>query len=144
MTTDALPEDLRGKGVELEVRGLTLRVAAPREVATEELHDLISRHKHALIRHLEHERRRRVEEAERRGLIIKWSREPGYLSLHDPTTGEWHEVKASECRTPSSSPPKLIAGEVGRADEPRSRTRTLSVPGACPIHPTSGKVDHSC
>ena len=73
MTTDALLEDLRGKGVALEVRGLTLRVAAPREVATDELHDLISRHKHALIRHLEHERRRRLEEAERRGLIIKWS-----------------------------------------------------------------------
>ncbi len=55
---------------------------------------LISRHKHALIRHLE---RKRLEEAERLGLIIKWSREPGYVALHDPTTGEWHEVRAEEC-----------------------------------------------
>jgi hypothetical protein len=65
------------------------RVDAPREVATEELHENISRHKHALIRHLERERKR-LEEAEHRGLVIKWSREPGYVALHDPTTGEWH------------------------------------------------------
>jgi hypothetical protein len=38
----------------------------------------------------------------RRGLVIKWSREPGYLFLHDSTTGEWHEVKASEC------PPSIV------------------------------------
>jgi len=64
------------------------RVDAPREVATEGLHENISRHKHALIRHLERERKR-LEEAEHRGLV-KWSREPGYVALHDPTTGEWH------------------------------------------------------
>ncbi len=96
MNTDALLEDLRSKGVTLEVCGLTLRVAAPRVVANPELHENLSRHKHALIRLLERERKR-LQEAERRGLIIKWSREPGYVALHDPTTGEWHEVKASEC-----------------------------------------------
>jgi predicted metal-dependent hydrolase len=96
MNTDALLDDLRGKSVALEVRGLTLRVAAPREVVTEELHEIVSRHKHALIRHLERERKR-LEEADRRGLIIKWSREPGYVALHDPTTGEWHDVPASGC-----------------------------------------------
>ncbi len=96
MNTDALLEDLRSKGVTLKVYGLTLRVAAPREAANPELHENISRHKHALIRHLERERKR-LEEADRRGLIIKWSREPGYVALHDPTTGEWHDVPASGC-----------------------------------------------
>jgi hypothetical protein len=79
-----------------EACGPTLRVAAPREATTEELHEIVSRHKHALIRHLERERKR-LEEADRRGLIIKWSREPGYVALHDPTTGEWHDVPASGC-----------------------------------------------
>jgi predicted metal-dependent hydrolase len=97
MNPDALLDDLRNKSVALEVRGLTLRVAAPREVVTEELHEIVSRHKHALSsRHLERERKR-LEEAERRGLLIKWSREPGYVALHDPTTGEWHDVPASGC-----------------------------------------------
>jgi hypothetical protein len=96
MSAAALLEDLRCKGVTFEACGLTLRVAAPREVATKELHENISRHKHALIRLLERERKR-LEEAERRGLIIKWSREPGYVVLHDPTTGEWHDVPASGC-----------------------------------------------
>lgn len=96
MNTGALLDDLRSKGVALEVCGLTLRVAAPREVATEELHENISRHKHTLIRRLERERKR-LQEADRRGLVIKWSREPGYVALHDPTTGEWHDVPASGC-----------------------------------------------
>jgi hypothetical protein len=96
MSTGTLLEDLRSKGVTLEAKGLTLRVAAPREVATEELHENISRHKHVLIRLLERERKR-LQEAGRRGLVIEWSSEPGYVALHDPTTGEWHEVPASGC-----------------------------------------------
>lgn len=96
MSAHALLEDLRNRGVMLEADGLTLRVVAPREAATKELREAVSRHKHALIRLLERERKR-LEEADRRGLVIKWSKEPGYVSLHDPTTGEWHEVPASEC-----------------------------------------------
>ncbi len=96
MNAGLLLEDLRGKGVSLEAEGLNLRIVAPREVATEELHEVVSRHKHTLIRLLERERKK-LEEADRRGLIIKWSKEPGYIAIHDPTTGEWHDVPASEC-----------------------------------------------
>jgi hypothetical protein len=96
MNARAVLEDLRTKGVTLEADGLTLRVAAPEDVATEELHETVSRHKHDLIRLLERERHR-LEEAERIGLLIKWSKAPGYIAIHDPTTGEWHEVLASEC-----------------------------------------------
>jgi predicted metal-dependent hydrolase len=92
----ALLEDLRTRGVTLQADGLTLRVAAPEDVATEELHETVSRHKHALIRLLERERKK-LEEAERLGLVIKWSREPGYVAIHDPTTGDWHELLASDC-----------------------------------------------
>ena len=98
MNAHALLEDLRTKGVTLEAEGLTLRVAAPEDVATEELHETVSRHKHALIRLLERERQR-LEEAERIGLLIRWSKAPGYVAIHDPTTGDWHEILPSECPT---------------------------------------------
>lgn len=96
MTARALLNELRERDIRLESDGLTLRVDAPAGAATDELFFTLREHKRALIRHLEHERRR-LEEASRRGLVIKWAREPGYISLHDPTTGEWHELKASEC-----------------------------------------------
>jgi TubC N-terminal docking domain len=95
MNAQALLENLRTRGVTLEANGLTLRVA-PEDAATEELHEAVSRHKHALIRLLERERKK-LDEAERLGLLIKWSKEPGYVALHDPITGDWHEVSASEC-----------------------------------------------
>ncbi len=96
MSAGALLEKLRECGVRVEADGLTLRVDAPEEADTAELREALREHKRALIRLLERERRR-LEEADRRGLIIKWAKEPGYISLHDPTTGDWHEVKASEC-----------------------------------------------
>jgi hypothetical protein len=40
---------------------------------------------------------RKLEKASRRRLVIKWSREPDWIELHDPVTGERHEVRASEC-----------------------------------------------
>lgn len=92
----ALLDELRGRGVRVEAEGLTLRVDAPEEADTYELRAALREHKRALIRLLERERRR-LEEADRRGLVIKWSKEPGQVSLHDPTSGEWHEVPASGC-----------------------------------------------
>ena len=43
------------------------------------------------------DRRRRLEKAIRIGLVIRWSEEPMWIKLHDPTTGDWHEVRAEEC-----------------------------------------------
>ena len=96
MSTKALLEDLRRKDVRLEADGLILRVDAPDGVDVGELSTTLRKHKRALIRLLERERRR-LEEAASRGLVIKFSREPGYLSVHDPTTGDWHELLASGC-----------------------------------------------
>lgn len=96
MNAGALLEELRQRDVRLKADGLVLRVDAPEEADTDELRATLREHKRALICHLERERRR-LEEADRRGLVVRWSREPGYISLHDPTTGEWHEVRASEC-----------------------------------------------
>jgi len=38
------------------------------------------------------ERERRTRDAAALGLVARWSYEHGYISLHDPTTGEWHDV----------------------------------------------------
>ena len=42
-------------------------------------------------------RRRRLEKAIRIGLVIRWAEDPTWIKLHDPTTGDWHEVRAEEC-----------------------------------------------
>ena len=41
-------------------------------------------------------KRRKLDKAVRIGLVVSWSEYPEWIKLHDPTTGEWHEVKASE------------------------------------------------
>ena len=96
MNARALLEGLRERDIRLEADGLILRVDALAEADTDELRATLRKYKRDLIRLLERERLR-LEEADRRGLVIKWTREPGYVSIHDPTTGEWHEVPASEC-----------------------------------------------
>ncbi len=104
---------MRRRDVCLEADGLTLRVDAPEAAVTDELRHTLREHKRALIRHLERERRK-LEEADRRGLVIKWAKEPGYIALHGPTTGEWHEILSSEC------PPWVI--EDARAYRRRGKT----------------------
>ncbi|MBX6763707.1 MAG: hypothetical protein K6T51_13460 [Rubrobacteraceae bacterium] len=96
MNVSALLAELRERDIRLEADGLVLHVDAPAGAVTEELRAVLREHRRALIRHLERERKR-LEEADRRGLVIKFSRERGYVSLHDPTTGEWHEVAISDC-----------------------------------------------
>ena len=96
MSARGLLEKLREREVHLKADGMMLRVDAPAETDTAEFRAKLRDHKRGLIRLLERERKR-LEEADRRGLVIRWSREQGWISLHDPTTGEWHEVKETEC-----------------------------------------------
>jgi hypothetical protein len=42
-------------------------------------------------------RRRKLEVAVRRGLVVRWSEYPNWIALHDPLIGEWVEVRAEEC-----------------------------------------------
>ena len=42
-------------------------------------------------------KRRRLDKAARMGLFISFSEYPDWIKLHDPTSGEWHEVRAEEC-----------------------------------------------
>ena len=96
MKAQTLLSELRGLGVELAADGLQLTIDAPAGAITEDLQVELAENKPSLLKLLTSERRK-LERADRRGLVIKRSREPGYITLHDPTSGEWHEVKESEC-----------------------------------------------
>lgn len=96
MNARALLEDLRNQDVHLEADGERLMVDAPAGSISEETRAMLAEHKPKLLKLLIWERRK-LEEADRRGLIIRWSEYPDWIKLHDPTTGEWHEVRASEC-----------------------------------------------
>jgi hypothetical protein len=39
-----------------------------------------------------------LERASELGLVARWSREFGFISIHDPTTGEWHDIPMKEAR----------------------------------------------
>jgi hypothetical protein len=96
MSVGALLEDLRRRDVTLEAKGDLLHVDAPAGVMTDELRDALVENKGRLLGLLARERHK-LEKAGRRGLAIRWSEYPVWIKLHDPLTGEWHEVKASEC-----------------------------------------------
>ncbi len=97
MNATELLDDVRSRGVSLEADGEQLLVDAPAGVITDETKAALAELKPKLLKLLTWERRK-LEEASRRGLrLIRWSEYPTWIKLHDPTTGEWHEVRASEC-----------------------------------------------
>jgi hypothetical protein len=91
-----LLEDLRRRDVFLEADGGRLIVDAPTGAVTDELRASLARHKQALIKLLEWERRK-LEDADRLGFVVKRSRKPGWISVHDPTTGRWHDFPTHDC-----------------------------------------------
>jgi hypothetical protein len=95
MSAKTLLYELRGRGVEVVAEGDQLRYR-PRAPVTPELLDRLRAHKPSILKLLERERRE-SEEAERRGFVARRGREPGWISLHDPTTGEWHDFPARDC-----------------------------------------------
>ena len=96
MNASALLEDLRRRDVALEAEGGRLHVDAPAGAITDELRAALEENKGRLLELLARERHK-IEKASRRGLAIRWSEHPVWIKLHDPLTGEWHEVRASEC-----------------------------------------------
>src|SRR5215211_9216781 len=96
MNARILLKALRGNGVVLTPKEDGLHVDAPAGVLTEALRNSLVENKEALIELLERERGK-LEAAYRRRLIIRWSEYPVWIKLHDPVSGEWHEVRASEC-----------------------------------------------
>ncbi len=109
MSAKALLQELRGRGIELVVDGDRLQYR-PRSVVTPDLLDRLRKHKPSLLKLLEWEKHK-LEEASRLGCVARWSRYPTWIELHDPLTGDWHEVRASEC----------LPGVVAEADKHREQ-----------------------
>jgi tubulysin polyketide synthase-like protein len=121
MSAELILREVRGRGVELKVVGDEL-LYRPRGALTENLRAALLKHKSALMTLLARERRD-LEEADRRGLIIRWSEYPNWIELHDPFTGQWHEVRASEC-LPSvvETANRLRSKKVQRSQEVSARS----------------------
>jgi hypothetical protein len=107
MSARALLAELRSRGVELVVDGVRLQYR-PINAVTPELLDRLRANKPTLLKILEWEERT-LEKADRLGCVARWSKYPTWIELHDPLTGEWHELKASEC----------LPGVVAEADKHR-------------------------
>ncbi len=110
MSARALLEELEQIGVQLRVDGAHLEYEGPEEVVTPELLHRMREHKPSLMKLLEW-KDRELEDAGRRGLLVRWSEYPTWIALRDPATAEWHEVKASEC----------LPGVVATANEDREK-----------------------
>ena len=124
MNAQILLKALRDAGVVLTPEEDGLHVDAPAGVLTETLRSSLVENKETLIELLERERIR-LGAAERRGLVIRWSEYPIWIELHDPLTGEWHEVRASEC----------LPGVVETANHKRSRKADRKETNKCRSQP---------
>jgi hypothetical protein len=120
MKARLLLKALRGNGVILTPEEDGLHVDAPAGVLTETLRNSLVENKESLIELLERERVR-LKAADRRGLVMRWSEYPVWIELHDPLTGEWHEVRASEC----------LPGVVETANRKRSQKVNRKEPNRC-------------
>jgi hypothetical protein len=96
MNAGALLENLRRRGVALQAEGDLLNVDAPAGAITDDHRAALVENKERLLELLAPERQK-LEKAGRRELAIRWSEYPTWIELHDPLTGEWHEIRASEC-----------------------------------------------
>lgn len=96
MNARAFLQELRRRGVSLEAQGDRLVVEAPAEVYTDELRTTLSKHKPRLLELLK-PARGGPRRSNRSTLVIRWSEYPVWIKLRDPATGEWHEIRASEC-----------------------------------------------
>ena len=97
MNARTLLRYLRAAGVNLTLgEDERLHVDAPAGVFSENLRRSLVESKEVLVDILRRERRK-LEKADRRGLDICWSEYPVWIKLHNPLTGEWHEVRASAC-----------------------------------------------
>jgi tubulysin polyketide synthase-like protein len=96
VSAQVLLEELEQIGIRLRVDGTYLEYEGPEEAVTLDLLRRLREHKPSLMKLLEWESRE-SEDAGLRGLLVRWSEYPTWIALRDPLTGEWHELKASEC-----------------------------------------------
>ncbi len=113
MNALTLYHDLKARGVLLKVDGERLLVDAPAGELTDDDRATLLECKPILLKFLEW-KGRKLDKATRLGCVARWSKYPTWIELHDPLTGDWHELKASGC----------LPGVVAEADKHRKEGRT--------------------
>jgi hypothetical protein len=73
-------------------------VIRPTSLVTPGISDRIRENKAAIMEILRERQRdqKRLDRAAALGLVAKWSGEFGYVSIHDPTTGEWWDIQTKD------------------------------------------------
>lgn len=107
MSARKLLAELRLQGVRLWLEGGRVHYRGPGEVLTQETLERMREHKSSLLKLLKDEERR-DRERWARGVDPRWSRHKGYIRLHDPATGEIHELRREDC-------PESIIQDANRA-----------------------------
>ena len=95
-TIEGVLADASSKGITLTLErrdGVEKLIARPTSAVTPEVAATLKAYKISIILRLREEARR---EAHQRGLVARWSREFGYISIHDPLTGEWHDLRTED------------------------------------------------
>ncbi len=96
MNPRLLLRHFENRGVVFTIRGDKLIVGFPSDLlADDDIASLIENK--ADILEVLKRREEKLQVASERGFIATYSKEPGYVALHDPLTGEWHEFPASSC-----------------------------------------------
>jgi hypothetical protein len=92
----ALLDNRRGQDVCLQVNGGRLMVDTPAGALPDKVEGALAEHKPKLLKLLGWEQRK-LREADRRGVLLRWSKQLGWIKLHDLMDGSWHEIRAAEC-----------------------------------------------
>lgn len=90
MTPGEVLARLERTGITLTLDGSDL-VARPTSAVDGEIVEILRENKADLVEALQ-ARMQALASASSLGLVAQWSREFGYISIHDPTTGEWHDI----------------------------------------------------
>lgn len=96
MNAALLIRRFENSGVVFKARDGNLIIDAPSGLLTDEDRITLTGIKTDIVELVER-RERRLQAASERGFIATYSQHKGYVSLHDPLTGEWHDFPISSC-----------------------------------------------
>jgi hypothetical protein len=110
-STQEVLRELGAVGITLTVLETDRLIARPTERVTPEIKETLQENKPAIIRALRSAKNpeeyppeqepltaspRDLARAAQMGLCSMWVREFGWVAVHDPTTGEWHDIPTKE------------------------------------------------
>jgi hypothetical protein len=108
MKATTVLENLKDLGVSVWPEGDRLRYHGPKGVLSPDVLEQLKESKTDILTllnpsedsnqasNLSEFAQRKINQAAKLGLVARWSKEFGYISVHDPTTGEWHDLRTED------------------------------------------------